>query len=198
MAQSYIYESNNEEDILNFTKKFIDLKNKFQPDFIYIEGKILTKDISEIKNKLKYKSFTGDKRVVLLKINSITSEAQNSMLKLLEETNQDTTMILAIKNSNRLLDTIKSRCILIKDNNIIENKYDIKSFLKMRIEDRLEFIINVEDEEDFIINLFSYIMENYKEISDLSDKIIKINDIQKAINNNVQKKLILTDISLNL
>jgi DNA polymerase-3 subunit delta' len=198
MSQSYIYESNNEKNIKKFAKNFVKNKAKYNPDFIHIKGKILIKDINYIKENLKYKSFSNTSRVVLIEIDDITIDAQNSMLKILEENNEDTTIIISINNINRLLDTIKSRCIIEKDETVSKNNYYIESFISMNLEERLSFIDNINDTEDFIINVFSYIIENYKEIDNIEEKLKKLNEIQKSLHNNISSKLLLTDLALNI
>ena len=190
--------NNNENNIKKFAKNFIKNKAKYNPDFIHIKGKILIKDINYIKENLKYKSFSNTQRVVLIEIDDITIDAQNSMLKILEENNEDTTIIISINNTNRLLDTIKSRCIIEKDESINKNDYYIESFISMNLEERLSFIDNINDTEDFIINVFSYIIENYKEIDNIEEKLKKLNEIQKSLHNNISSKLLLTDLALNI
>ena len=197
MAQSYIYESNIEDNIDSFAKSFITNTYKYNPDFLIFTGDIKIKDINEIKNNLKYKSFSNTSRVILIKIKSITKEAQNSMLKILEETNMDTTIIISIGNHTQLLSTINSRCILIKDK--LERQIDdIKSFINMDIEARLEYIEKINNTEDFIINIISYIIRNCNSISNVTDKLKKLNEIQKSIQNNISEKILLIDILLNI
>jgi DNA polymerase III delta prime subunit len=198
MSQSYIYESSIEKNIYNFAQSFLEKKLKYNPDYIKKEGKIQIQDIRDIKQDLKYKSFSNTHRVILINIDSITLEAQNSMLKILEETNTDTTIIIAINNHNRLLDTIVSRCIIDKDIEKLNTNYNIKSFINMDIEDRLRFIESIDNTQDFIINLISYIIRNYNSIDNVTDKLKKLNEIQKSIQNNISSKLLLIDISLNM
>ena len=198
MSQSYIYESSIEKNIYNFAQSFLEKKLKYNPDYIKKEGKIQIQDIRDIKQDLKYKSFSNTHRVILINIDSITLEAQNSMLKILEETNTDTTIIIAINNHNRLLDTIVSRCIINKDIEKLNSNYNIKSFINMDIEDRLRFIESIDNTQDFIINLISYIIRNYNSIDNVTDKLKKLNEIQKSIQNNISSKLLLIDISLNM
>ncbi len=48
MAQSYIYESNIENNIDSFAKSFITNTSKYNPDFLKFKGNIKIRDINDI------------------------------------------------------------------------------------------------------------------------------------------------------
>ncbi len=128
----------------------------------------------------------------------MTKEAQNSLLKVLEEPPEYATIILITSNENKLLNTIRSRCIKInfnklKDEEIIEyaNKNNINinqnilpyvggsigKLLKIqsRKEDyeKVEEILNKIDKKDliYILNNSEILYKSKENIFDLLDYI---------------------------
>lgn len=80
------------------------------------EGSIGIDEIREIKGFLKLKqSSKKDKRVVaVIDCQKMTLEAQNSLLKLLEEPPSNTHIIMSTSNTESILPTIKSRVQIIQ------------------------------------------------------------------------------------
>ena len=99
--------------------KFISNNN---PDFIEISedgNSIKIAHIRELQEKIYQKPIVSSKKVVI-KDNSekMTEEAQNSLLKTLEEPPEYIVIILITSNENKLLNTIKSRCLKLSFVNI--------------------------------------------------------------------------------
>lgn len=80
--------------------------------------------IKEIQTR---KSF-GDKKIFILSCNSMTTEAQNSLLKLLKNHQVEHIFIVA-DSSEIFLPTLKSRMLIIKSVDALEGK---QSFLRGR------------------------------------------------------------------
>ncbi len=57
------------------------------------------------------------KQIIILNADTLTVEAQNALLKLLEEPPEYTQMILCAPHTQSFLDTILSRCHIIRDTN---------------------------------------------------------------------------------
>ena len=173
-------------------------------DVLLSQGKIDQKKITidivrQIQNEIKYKPFNLKQRLILLKIQEITLQAQNAMLKLLEETKDYTQIILQVDNTNKLIDTVISRCLLIQSNTVItESRKEIYDFLKMDILQRLEYVKNIKSQDTFIQEIISAIIHTQSNILDIKNKIKILNDIQIAYVSNVSKKLILEDIAINI
>ena len=88
------------------------------PDFMLIEpedGKsIKIEQIRYLQEKIAEKPIMSDKKVYIINnSDSMTTEAQNCLLKTLEEPPEYAIMILVLSNENKLLTTIKSRCTKI-------------------------------------------------------------------------------------
>lgn len=98
------------------------------PDFLQIEPENNTIKIEQIRNmqeEISVKPIASNKKVFLI-IDSdcMTKEAQNCLLKTLEEPPEYATIILTTSNESKLLNTIKSRCMKIPFQKIEENELE--------------------------------------------------------------------------
>lgn len=80
------------------------------------KNSIGVEQIRELKQHLSTKvGAKGIGRVAIVEdADKMTTEAQNGLLKLIEEPAQNTVVILMVHDISKLLDTIKSRCQMIK------------------------------------------------------------------------------------
>ena len=142
-----------DEFILRFVKAIFCLENKNKELFScescnncrsinhgnYVDFYKLTSDtsikkdeIQTLKSDLSVKSFYGKKIYWIKEIEKMTEQAANSLLKLLEEPEDDIIAILSCKNISAVLPTIISRCQQIKlvgqseDREVTENDEMIK------------------------------------------------------------------------
>ena len=75
------------------------------------------------------KPILSNKKVFIIdESEKMTEEAQNSLLKTLEEPPEYMVIILISSNENKLLNTIKSRCLKINFLNI--DNVELKSYIK--------------------------------------------------------------------
>lgn len=202
MSQSIIYETNNQIAAINFAKEFFQSKEDMKfPNFVHLaKDKISITDIRDIKDILKYRA-SLDTRIILISIKDISIEAQNASLKILEENDASTTIILHISNCDILIETIKSRCLIIKDKNRKINYSDkqIKEFLTtMNLVEKMRFVRTIDNIEEFIEKIIHNMVLEYNNIKDIQRKILFIKDIQNSIIHNVSPKIILDDIALNI
>ncbi|MES2216373.1 MAG: hypothetical protein V4481_03685 [Patescibacteria group bacterium] len=90
------------------------------------------------------------KKVFIVSMNNITSEAQNALLKLLEEPSDYAHFFLIIPSAHLLLPTVKSRMRMIGDEAGFkvneETVQDAHKFLKMSAAKRLDFIKKLMDD----------------------------------------------------
>ena len=86
--------------------------------FLGIEKKqanIGVNEAKEITNKLALKSFEGGYKIMIIWMaEKMNVEASNKLLKLLEEPADKTLFLLVVEDENALLDTIKSRCQILR------------------------------------------------------------------------------------
>lgn len=102
------------------------------PDFMIIneEGNaIKIEQIRSITEKVIEKPIISTKKVYIINdADKMTKEAQNCLLKTLEEPPAYVTIILISSNENVILNTIKSRCMTLKFKNISDD--DLSKFAK--------------------------------------------------------------------
>lgn len=95
-------------------KSCIEFESNNNPDFQLIEpseGKVKIEQIREMQRKISEKPIISNKKVYIIDdSDTMTTEAQNCLLKTLEEPPEYITIILICTNENNLLSTIKSRC----------------------------------------------------------------------------------------
>ncbi len=86
------------------------------PDILTVgsEKSIGIAQIRQLKQNLMVKPIQKGSRVVIIReAQALTVEAQNALLKTLEEPSPDTHLILELENPHLLLKTIISRCLLV-------------------------------------------------------------------------------------
>ncbi|MBQ3145096.1 MAG: DNA polymerase III subunit delta' [Clostridia bacterium] len=126
----------------NKCKSCIEFNTSNNPDFTVIEPEgnaIKIDQIRELVKKVYEKPIVSNKKVYIINdSNLMTKEAQNSLLKTLEEPPEYVTIILIASNENLFLPTIKSRCTKIIFNKLLDNE------LKEILEKQYNYI-NVPD-----------------------------------------------------
>lgn len=122
----------------NNCKSCIEFDTNNNPDFKIIKpdgNSIKIEQIREIQDKIAEKPIISNKKAYIIDdADKMTQEAQNCLLKTLEEPPEYATIILIGSNETAFLSTIKSRCIIlhfkkIKDEEIakfIREKYQIE------------------------------------------------------------------------
>ncbi len=121
----------NEKTGCNNCKSCIEFNTLNNPDFQVIEpdeNSIKIEQIRLMNTKITEKPIISNKKVYIINnAETMTKEAQNCLLKTLEEPPEYAVIILIGTNENMFLNTIKSRCIRINFNKI--NDDDLKRIL---------------------------------------------------------------------
>ena len=155
----------------NNIKKLI-LSNEL-PSLITIKSEkndIKKEQIIELKEKFKYKPlYTEYNMYVILNAERLNASSANTMLKFIEEPTSNTLGFLITNNKESIINTIKSRCQIIKAN------YE-----------------NIEEEEN---NEFNELIKNYIKILENKNSILFYRDVlNNFIKDRVYIKKILEDI----
>lgn len=166
-------------------KSCIEFNSSNNPDFEIIEpdgNNIKIEQIRELIKKVYEKPIVSTRKVYIInESNLMTKEAQNSLLKTLEEPPEYVTIILIASNESIFLPTIKSRCTKIIFNKLTNNELKIileKKYNKMSIQD---IVLKIADGSvNKAINLEGK-EELYKTINNIYSSLDKINII-KLIN----------------
>ena len=120
----------------NECKSCIEFDTYNNPDFDIIEpesNSIKINQIRELTKKVYEKPVVSNRKVYIINdSNYMTKEAQNSLLKTLEEPPEYVTIILVSDNENMFLPTIKSRCTKILFNKL--TKDELKKILQKEYE----------------------------------------------------------------
>jgi DNA polymerase III delta prime subunit len=184
---SYILKTNRPLSENEISKMFFDIDDENNPDLISIHVSDLDKvsiGITDIKDKLKefqYKKIKHPVKILLIyDADRLTKEAQNALLKTLEEPSTDNHIFLICFDTNKLLSTIKSRCELIdlKDSNL---DMDSTNFLSSTLFENFSYIkeiLSIKDNKEKkgrVETLFRNIANESKKLS--TDKRYKIEEL---------------------
>jgi DNA polymerase III delta prime subunit len=118
------------------------------------DGKsIKLEDIATFKAKMIFKPFQSAQQVgIILDAQHLTTEAQNALLKTLEESNKSTRFILTVNNSKNILPTINSRCEILYPHDtseVINDTADIITFLDADFHAKFDIVENIAKKEKF-------------------------------------------------
>jgi len=125
------------------------------PDFLLVENQSF--GIDDARNLERWaigRPLVGETKVYLIITKSITHEAQNALLKVLEEPPVGTYIFINLENVGGLLPTFISRVMFLEissEKDDIKNKFEKNSgsrFLNSKIKDRLAMIRSLVKKED--------------------------------------------------
>ncbi len=137
---SYLFEGEEGIGKIIFAKEFSkgileyknDIENNNHPDLNIIEpdgNSIKIEQIRMLQTKIIEKPILAKRKVYIIdKSETMTKEAQNCLLKTLEEPPEFAVIILICSNENMLLSTIKSRCTKVAFQKI--SKEEMKQFIE--------------------------------------------------------------------
>jgi len=173
--------------------------------------------IEEVKDFIKemiFKPFGTSKQVAIIyEAEKLTPQAQNSFLKTLEESSDDTIYILCVNNEKNVLPTIYSRSkpVYIKQGKleVIEEAKPV--ILDQDLVEQFGYIDSISKEKVKCLELLSEIegyfrQELEKEIKNdninssraISERLKYIQETRNKINSNCNKKLVLEALLLFL
>ncbi len=113
-------------------KSCLEFDSQNNPDFVLIEpegNNIKIEQIRNMQRKVQEKPIISGKKIYIIdNADLMTQEAQNALLKTLEEPPEFVTIILIGENENAFLATIKSRCMILHFNSI--SNLDMKKYLE--------------------------------------------------------------------
>ncbi|MEX0910027.1 MAG: hypothetical protein WDZ75_01900 [Candidatus Paceibacterota bacterium] len=118
----------------------------------HIYSSLKIKQAKEISAAAKNKNTEDERRIFLIGFNAITREAQNALLKTLEEPPSGTSFVLLVPTSDILLKTIQSRCISITLELLPTTG---TSFLKASHKERLEQIKLLLENKDLLGHFYA-------------------------------------------
>lgn len=116
--------------------------------------------IAELQENLKHKPTGGDRNFAIIEhADSMTVRAQNRLLKTLEEPSEGTVIFLLSENTENLLRTITSRCIIYRMGNYTDNTDSLD--LNMA-----EEVMNMLLDGAYFVDLKDWLTKNVKNRKD--------------------------------
>lgn len=156
-AKAILNLSGQDEDILNNIYKKIDKDEYNELKIIKPDGKFIKKEqLIELQNSLSNKPVEGNKMIYIIRnCECLNDSSANSILKFIEEPEEDTIAILLTNNINMVIPTIKSRCQVLNFENTIFKGDSIEIFKKYIIDNYEEyeeeyFKSLIDSSEDFV------------------------------------------------
>ncbi len=196
-------------------EKIKDLEDK--PDIFVInllegERSIGISQTREGINFLREKPFSYEKKfLVVLNAEKMTTQAQNSLLKTLEEPPKHALIILSTRIRDQLIATVVSRCkninVKSEDDGINEDFVSLEKILKMSLGERIDVCseISKEEKEDVINMLENWLIEGRKNLLKKPENVTITTNLNRIIeikrdleNSNVNVKLSLEALVLSL
>ena len=160
-----------ENKYCNKCKSCIEFDTNNNPDFKMIEpdgNSIKIEQIREFQNKVAEKPIISNKKVYIINdSDKMTREAQNCLLKTLEEPPEYVTIILIGANESAFLSTIKSRCMILHFDKIPNEE----------IEKYLEENYKTKINSNIIIKAFQGSIGRAIELKEKQDEYEKIEQI---------------------
>lgn len=118
------------------------------PDvFVYEQNVLTVDDAREIGRKAIEKAF-GEKKYFIIRVERLTPEAQNALLKTFEDPVPNTHFILTARETNIFLPTLLSRMEVVRVGGELEESNEVKKFLKKTLKQRIDFAKKFADEKE--------------------------------------------------
>lgn len=193
-------------------EKFLDyiigLIGVFPEDITRVEstGNISINDLKKIKKELNFLPFNSPRKIVIITpADAMTIEAQNALLKILEEPADKSIVLLMVNNEDRILPTIYSRCQIIR----LMSKKIFEVGLPDGLKDgswnalqRFEFVSDLIENENlheildgWLVELSRLLVKNPKE-KKWGYLIDRLNETINMLRSNINVKLALENLVL--
>ncbi len=181
-ANLFIGENDLEKIVFDKIEKDLNFKINGNPDFYIFKKDVF--GISEARNLENWsinKPFSGDKKVSVIIAESITPEAQNAMLKTIEEPPVGTYFFVVLNSEANILSTFLSRVRVFRNLKFDDQKnIKIKTaekYLNSNLSERLKLIKNLKGEtgkkntKDLILQMEKVAYQNIFETNKIEDLI---------------------------
>lgn len=166
ISQSYsVLTSFIEQDLKKYNLK------RNHPDLLYLKKgtKLGINEAKKIKEHFSLKPYAAEGRIVVLEdASEMTLEAQNALLKTIEELPPEAIFIFGTTSDANLLPTIISRCQIVKLNfatkqgeksGLFKYEQDLQQLLGSDIPSRFQYIEKLQEKEEFLHYMVHYFRE---------------------------------------
>jgi len=204
--------STNQEKIIGEIEAILgekELKNP-HPDLLYFpsNSKLGIEQARMIKEHFSLKPYSAKGRAVVLEdASNLTIEAQNALLKTLEELPEYALFILGVDSDYKLLPTVISRCQIVRfqgiGDRVQEESYteDIEKLIRSSTQARFEYIEKLKNREQFLHSLILYFHQHIPSHigsgnTDYKDFLKDLLSAEEWVNHNVNIRAILEYLML--
>jgi DNA polymerase III delta prime subunit len=169
------------DDARDFIESFLNDKKinlEKNPDVLISEHVIFT--IDHVRNLREWLKLTplGEQKIYIVYATFITKEAENALLKTLEEPVAKTHIILATPKPEMLLPTLLSRVqVIIPDSTKNKGVHKVEEFIAMNIGERMEFVKNLVEKGD----------DEYASAEVREKAVAFFDDLEKYFSKNISK-----------
>ena len=177
-SHSYIFSGNKGVGKYTLAKEFAKmiLEDDMMQDYYELkpDGKsVKIAQIRELQAEINIKPVVSKKSVYIIDdADLMTVEAQNSLLKTLEEPPKYVVIILIVHNESNILSTVKSRCI-----NLHFNKLSNEDIQKYFIDNNL----NIEKDSIDIFKVLNGSLNNINFIKDDYDELLRLSNFVRSL-----------------
>lgn len=143
-------------ELCDLLETHIGIKKRGDPDLHIFDSDTFGIDDSRIIISHHSTRSIGDhgKKIFIVSTSSLTGDAQNALLKMVEEPTEGTHIFLIIPSRDALLPTLRSRISFIDlsdqegagDNSLGDSRATARRFLKMTKKERVDFVANMAKE----------------------------------------------------
>lgn len=197
IARLFIYSS-----LQNLYPHLDDIRtNTNHPDTLYLKAgeKLGIAEARKIKEHFSLKPYSAKGRTVVIEdISVMTIEAQNALLKTIEELPAEAVFLMGTSSDASILPTILSRCKIIRlqaTGNRQQDQEDIEKLLNATIEQRFELIEKTKNREQLLTELVSYFHQHVADYPSFTKKLL---EAEKWARQNVNIRAILEYLMLEL
>lgn len=172
LYHSYVVEGEPEilaYEIIRFLEDRGDIKHKSADVLCQVYESFTIDDSREIKEWNSRMGISDGKKICIIATKFINREAEQALLKILEEPSESTHIFIVIPNTSLLLDTIISRTQVVKlGKDVSKEKRDLATrFIKANPKSRLEMVTQIikdNKDEDNSSALRGYVVSFINEI----------------------------------
>lgn len=141
-------------DIEAFLNDAFKIVRQGNPDVHYAEHESFGIDEGrELQGMQSLRPVAGDRKIFIIATGAITSEAQNSLLKVFEEPTPGTHFFVISSSQRILLPTLRSRMVVVshpsaRSSYLASTELNVKRFIKLSPKGRLEYVAPLIEEKD--------------------------------------------------
>jgi DNA polymerase III delta prime subunit len=173
------------------------------PDLFALEDeKIGIAQIKQLISHLSTKPFGKTaKSVVIWNGNNISPDAQNALLKILEEPPGESIILIGVDSETKLLPTVLSRCLVLNHKSGIMNQgkdFDLNQILNVSIEERVDIVEKTTNKEQFLNDLTESYRQKVLKGEGSSEFLEELLQAQIWKENNVNLRTILEYLAIKL